>query len=113
MTDFLTDFIPILVVGVSLGSLYGLVGLGFTVIVNASQLVNFAQGDFAMVPMFIMLGLFVGLCLPFWISFLITMLACALMGYLFERLIVRKLWDGGVLVIIVGTLGLSGTAARW
>lgn len=104
----MTEFVQLLIGSVTSGILYGVVAIGFVLLWQTSQTINFAQGDFAMVPMFIMLGLFVVLGLPFWISFLITMLACALMGYLFERLIVRKLWDGGVLVIIVGTLGLSG-----
>jgi len=40
MADFLKDFIPIIIVGLSLGSLFGLVGVSFTVIINASQLVR-------------------------------------------------------------------------
>lgn len=104
----MAEFIQLLIGSVTSGILYGVMAIGFVLLWQTSQTINFAQGDFAMVPMFIMLGLFVVLRLSFWPSFLITMLACALMGYLFERLIVRKLWDGGVLVIIVGTLGLSG-----
>lgn len=104
----MAEFIQLLIGSVTSGILYGVMAIGFVLLWQTSQTINFAQGDFAMVPMFVMLGLFVVLDLPFWLSFLMTMIACALMGYLFERLIVRKLWDGGVLVIIVGTLGLSG-----
>ncbi len=104
----MAEFIQLLIGSVTSGILYGVMAIGFVLLWQTSQTINFAQGDFAMVPMFIMLGLFVVLDLPFWLSFFVTMLACALMGYLFESLIVRKLWDGGVLVIIVGTLGLSG-----
>jgi branched-chain amino acid transport system permease protein len=104
----MAEFIQLLIGSITSGILYGVVAIGFVLLWQTSQTINFAQGDFAMVPMFVMLGLYVVAGLPFWISFLITMVASGLMGYLFESLLVRKLWDGGVLVIIVGTLGLSG-----
>jgi branched-chain amino acid transport system permease protein len=104
----MAEFVQLLIGSITSGILYGVVAIGFVLLWQTSQTINFAQGDFAMVPMFVMLGLYVVAGLPFWISFLITIVASAVLGYLFERLLVRKLWDGGVLVIIVGTLGLSG-----
>ena len=104
----MVDIIQLLIGSVTSGILYGVVAIGFVLLWQTSQTINFAQGDFAMIPMFIMLGLYVVSGLPFWISFMITIIASGFMGYLFERLLIRKLWDGGVLVIIVGTLGLSG-----
>lgn len=104
----MAEFIQLLIGSITSGTLYGVVAIGFVLLWQTSQTINFAQGDFVMVPMFVMLGLYVVAGLPFWISFFVTIIASGLMGYLFERLLVRKLWDGGTLVIIVGTLGLSG-----
>jgi branched-chain amino acid transport system permease protein len=70
MPEFVTKFIPIAIVGISLGSLFGLAGLGYTVIINASQLVNFALGDLAMLGVAVcwfsmtVLGLPLGLAFP-------------------------------------------------
>jgi branched-chain amino acid transport system permease protein len=97
-----------LIGGLYIGILYGLVAIGFVLLWQTSQTINFAQGEFVMVPMFVMVALHLVLKLPFWVSLLLTMVASGLMGYLFERLMIRKLLPGGVLVIVIATLGLSG-----
>ncbi len=104
----MADFIQLLMGGLYIGILYGLVAIGFVLLWQTSQTINFAQGEFVMVPMFVMVALHLVLKLPFWLSLPLTMLASGLMGYLFERLMIRKLLPGGVLVIVIATLGLSG-----
>lgn len=103
----MTDFIQLLIGGLSIGILYSIVAIGFVLLWQTSQTINFAQGEFVMVPMFVMVGLHIVLKLPFWLSFLLTILASSLMGYLFEKLMIKKLLAGGVIVIVIATLGLS------
>jgi branched-chain amino acid transport system permease protein len=91
-----------------IGILYGVIAIGFVLLWQTSQTINFAQGEFVMVPMFVMVALHIVLKLPFWLSLLMTMAAAGLMGYLFERLMIRRLLPGGVIVIVIATLGLSG-----
>jgi branched-chain amino acid transport system permease protein len=104
----MANFIQLLIGGLYIGILYGVIAIGFVLLWQTSQTINFAQGEFVMVPMFVMVALHLVLKLPFWVSLLLTMVAAGLMGYLFERLMIRKLLPGGVLVIVIATLGLSG-----
>jgi branched-chain amino acid transport system permease protein len=104
----MANFIQLLIGGLYIGILYGVIAIGFVLLWQTSQTINFAQGEFVMVPMFVMVALHLVLKLPFWVSLPLTMVAAGLMGYLFERLMIRKLLPGGVLVIVIATLGLSG-----
>ncbi len=111
MANFIQQLLiatELLIGGLHIGILYGVVAIGFVLLWQTSQTINFAQGEFVMVPMFVMVALHIVLKLPFWLSLLITMVASGLLGYLFERLMIRKLLPGGVLVIVIATLGLSG-----
>ncbi len=104
----MANFIQLLIGGLYIGILYGVIAIGFVLLWQTSQTINFAQGEFVMVPMFVMVAFHLVLKLPFWVSLLLTLVASGLMGYLFERLMIRKLLPGGVLVIVIATLGLSG-----
>ncbi len=104
----MANFIQLLIGGVSMGILYGVVAIGFVLLWQTSQTINFAQGEFVMVPMFLMVALHIVLKIPFWPAFILTLVGSGILGYLFERLMIRKLLPGGVLVIVIATLGLSG-----
>jgi branched-chain amino acid transport system permease protein len=104
----LGEFVQLVVSGMAAGTIYGLAALGFTLLWQASGTINFAQGEFVMVPSFLML-LFAGIAgVPFWLAFL---LACAvamlLLGYGFKRIIVDPLIRHGVIPLVIATLGLS------
>jgi branched-chain amino acid transport system permease protein len=94
--------------GCSVGIIYGVVAIGFVLLWQTSQTINFAQGEFVMVPMFVMVGLYVVWELPFWLSFILTLVAGGVLGFLFQRFMIKKLLPGGVIVIVIATLGLSG-----
>ncbi|MBI4596527.1 MAG: branched-chain amino acid ABC transporter permease [Candidatus Tectomicrobia bacterium] len=104
----MAGFIQLLIGGVSIGIIYGVVAIGFVLLWQTSQTINFAQGEFVMVPMFLMVLFHILLKIPLWPSILLTMAVSGLMGYLFEKLMIKKLLPGGVLVIVIATLGLSG-----
>lgn len=113
MEKILTDLAPIFVVGISLGSLYGLVGLGFTVIINATQLVNFGQGDFAMFGVAIC-WFFVSIAkIPLWVAFPLATVGGALLGLVTERAIVTPLLrkEASALSPILGTMAMGMIAA--
>jgi branched-chain amino acid transport system permease protein len=104
----MAGIVQLLIGGVSIGIIYGVVAIGFVLLWQTSQTINFAQGEFVMVPMFLMVLFNLVLQIPFWPSLLLTMVASGLMGYLFEKLMIKKLLPGGVIVIVIATLGLSG-----
>ena len=64
--------LQLLFTGLGIGSIYALVALGFVLIFRATNVVNFAQGDFAMLGAFSMVILAVSLGMPYWLSILIT-----------------------------------------
>ena len=59
--------------GIGIGSVYALVALGFVLIFRATNVVNFAQGEFSMVAAFLMVIFSVDLEWPYWISFLLSL----------------------------------------
>jgi branched-chain amino acid transport system permease protein len=107
--EFLVSFIPTLIVGISLGSLYGLVALAYTIIINATQLVNFAQGDFAMVGVVFAWVALSFLGFPVWLAIIIAIIAGALIGFLTERIMVTPLMKrgGSSFSPILGTMAVG------
>ena len=77
--------------GLSVGCIYGLIGIGFCVIYNASGIVNFAQGAFVMLGgmlTYILLSWNV----PLILAAILATAAAALVGVIIERIVVRPLW---------------------
>lgn len=113
MNTILSEIVPILIVGLSLGSLFGLVGLAYTVIINATQLVNFGQGDFAMVGVAVCWALLIKLGLPLWVAFPLAIAAGAMMGLITNAVIVTPLLKRDVhpFYPILGTMSVGTIAA--
>jgi branched-chain amino acid transport system permease protein len=92
--------------GVGIGCIYGLIGIGFCVIYNASGIVNFAQGAFVMLGGMITHTALHRYGVPLIPSALIAFGAVAAIGVAIERLVVRPLWNRGaaMFVMILATL---------
>ena len=78
--------LQLLFTGLGVGSIYALVALGFVLIYRATNVVNFAQGDFAMLGAFSMVVLCVNLGLPYWLGILVTLVAMLPVGSGLPRL---------------------------
>jgi branched-chain amino acid transport system permease protein len=103
----MADFLQLLVSGLATGSIYALAGLGFTLLWQASGTINFAQGEFVMLPAFAILG-FSALGLPLVVAAALTcVLAVVVLGWGFKRGLVDRLLTFGLMPIVVATLGLS------
>jgi branched-chain amino acid transport system permease protein len=101
------DLIQLLVSGTATGAIYALAALGFTLLWQAAGVINFAQGEFVMLPAFGML-FFIASGAPLWLAFLLTcVLAMIILGYGFKRVIVDPLIKHGVIPLVIATLGLS------
>src|SRR4051812_11169944 len=104
----MADFIQLLVAGLATGGIYALVAIGFTLLWQTSGTINFAQGEFVMLPAFFMLvGLkFVGLGLA--PAFVLAVgLSMILQGAAYKRGVVDPMLRHGVLPMVVASLGLS------
>jgi branched-chain amino acid transport system permease protein len=102
------DFIlQLLFQGIAIGSVYALVALGFVLIFRATNVVNFAQGEFSMVAAFLMVVCAVDLGWPYWMSFLIALAGMAVLGAVFNLGVYYPLRHRTYLPVIISTIGAS------
>jgi len=103
----MTDFLQLLLSGMATGGIYAIAALGFTLLWQASGTINFAQGEFVMLPAFMMLG-FSALGMPLLVSFVLTCgVAVLVLGWGFKRGIADPLLRFGMMPIVVATIGLA------
>jgi len=100
-------FLQILISGLTLGSLYGLVAMGFTLVFKATEVFNFAHGMLVVCGAYIAYTLVAQLNLPFWLSILGLLLASAFLGVLVHAVIIRPLSGRPMLPVVMATLALA------
>lgn len=103
----LSTSLQLLTAGLAMGSIYALVALGFVLIYNAVGVVNFAQGEFVMVPAFVAVALMSVLPIPFPLIYLLTLLFMAIFGIVFQRIAYYPLRNRTFLPVIISTIGVS------
>ena len=114
----MSDFVQFLIAGVSLGSVYALICLGFVVIYRATGVVNFAQGGFVVLGAFLTHELAVRQGMPFVAAVPLAMFLVAAVGFLLERFVFRPMVGQPTFAMILITLGVlfvmeQACAARW
>jgi branched-chain amino acid transport system permease protein len=102
-----SQLIQYLFTGLTLGSIYALVALGFTMIYNATGIINLAQGEFVMLGGLIMVFCTMILKLPLFLGFVLTIIGVTLVGILFERLAIHPLKNASLITLIMITLAGS------
>jgi branched-chain amino acid transport system permease protein len=104
----LADILQLFVAGLATGGIYALAAIGFTLLWQTSQTINFAQGEFVMLPaFFVLIGMgFFGL--PFWVAVLIGVaVSIVTLGLMFKKLMVDPMLKHGVLPLVIATIGLA------
>jgi len=101
----LVDALQFLVAGLVIGSIYGLAGIGFTAVYNVTGVVNFAQGDFAMIGAMLSIAMMVA-GIPLIIAIVLAVIFVAFLGAVIERLAIRPA-SATVIRGIVITIGLG------
>ncbi|MFZ1815143.1 MAG: branched-chain amino acid ABC transporter permease [Rhizobiaceae bacterium] len=99
----------LLLAGIAGGCVYGLVALGFVLIYKATESVNFAQGDLMMLGAFFTVQ-FVNSAywgMNFWVGIGLAILVMALIGYLMEALIIRKLFGQPQFAVVILTIAIG------
>ena len=104
--DWSTNF-QMIAAGLAMGSIYALVALGFVLIFNAVNVVNFAQGEFAMVPAFVAVWLMSYLNLPFPLTCVVTVVFMGIFGIVFQRIAYYPLRHRSFLPVIISTIGVG------
>ncbi|HYG90836.1 MAG TPA: branched-chain amino acid ABC transporter permease [Azospirillum sp.] len=99
-------FLQYLFSGITLGAIYALAGLGFSIIYNASHVINFAQGEFLMIGGMATVSL-VGMGVPLELAIPLAVLVSALVGLALARFAVVPAKDASVVTVIIITIGAS------
>lgn len=118
--EALANNFQVLFQGLALGSIYALVALGFVLIIRTTNVVNFAQGDFAMLGGYAMVMFLVGMPgnpdlhlpgmemhLPYWLAILLTLVLMAAIGVVFNFGVYYPLRNRPFLPVLISTLGAS------
>jgi branched-chain amino acid transport system permease protein len=104
----LADILQLLVAGLATGGIYALVAVGFTLLWQTSQTINFAQGEFVMLPAFFVLIAMGYFGLPFWLAVAVGgVVSVVVLGLLFKRWMVDPMIRHGVLPLVIATIGLA------
>jgi len=93
--------------GISLGSIYALIALGYTMVYGIIKLINFAHGDVFMVGAFIGFYSITVFGLGFFPALIISMAACAIFGVLIERIAYKRLRNATRIAALITAIGVS------
>ncbi|MDH4180174.1 MAG: branched-chain amino acid ABC transporter permease, partial [Armatimonadota bacterium] len=89
------------------GSIYAIVALGFTIIYNATGIINFAQGEFVMLGAMLMVTLTTAVALPAPVAFPIAVAGVVVIGCVVERLAIRPVRERSIIPLVTITIGAS------
>ena len=101
------QLVQYLFTGVTVGSIYAMVAVGFNIIYNVTDIINFAQGEFVMLGGLIMVFFTVTAKLPLPLAFVLTIAAVTAVGALMERFTINPLKNASVLTMIIVTIAVS------
>ncbi|MFE8696669.1 branched-chain amino acid ABC transporter permease [Cytobacillus sp. FJAT-53684] len=101
------EWIQQLINGISLGSIYALIALGYTMVYGIIKLINFAHGEVFMIGAFVGFYAISGWGLGFFPALLLAMVVCALFGVLIERIAYRRLRNATRIAALITAIGLS------
>jgi branched-chain amino acid transport system permease protein len=97
----------LIVYGIATGCLYALIAVGFVLIWNTASVVNFAQGEFAMLAMFFAFTLHLTLGVPLWLARAGAVAGTAAVGYFTERTVIHPVIGRNPMTVIMVTIGLQ------
>ena len=103
----MTLFLSYLINGISLGSVYAIIALGYTMVYGIAKMLNFAHGDV------IMIGAYISFCatqymgMPTIVSVIMAMAVCTILGIVIERLAYKPLRQSASLAVLITAIGVS------
>ena len=101
------EFLSYLISGISLGSIYAIIALGYTMVYGIAKMLNFAHGDVIMVGGYVSFCAMSYLGLPALPAALLAMLACTVLGIVIERLAYKPLRSAPSLAVLITAIGVS------
>ena len=101
------DFIEQIINGLSTGSMYALVAVGYTMVYGIAKMINFAHGEIIMVGAYITYACMSVFGLPMILAVILSIIGCALLGIVTERVAYRPLRGSGSLAVLITAIGVS------
>jgi len=101
------EFLNYLISGLSLGSIYAIIALGYTMVYGIAKMLNFAHGDVIMVGGYISFCAFTYLDLPVILSVILAMIVCTVLGIVIEGLAYKPLRQATSLAVLITAIGVS------
>ena len=101
------EFLSYLISGVSRGSVYAIIALGYTMVYGIAKMLNFAHGDIIMVGGYISFCAMSYLGLPGWLATLLAMVVCTVLGIVIEGLAYKPLRSAPSLAVLITAIGVS------
>lgn len=100
-------FLNHLITGLSLGSIYAIIALGYTMVYGIAKMLNFAHGDVIMVGAYICFFAINSFSLPPLVGILLAMVVCTVLGMVIERLAYKPLRQAPSLAVLITAIGVS------
>ena len=104
---FSMEFLSYLISGISLGSVYAIIALGYTMVYGIAKMLNFAHGDVIMVGGYISFCAMFYLGLPNIVAVLLAVVVCTVLGIVIERLAYKPLRSAPSLAVLITAIGVS------
>ncbi len=101
------SFVSYLVNGISLGSIYALIALGYTMVYGIAKMLNFAHGDIIMVGGFTVFTAMSTAWCPVWLSVVIGIVVCTVLGVVIEKVAYKPLRNAPPLAVLITAIGVS------
>ena len=101
------SFVSYLISGISLGSIYALIALGYTMVYGIAKMLNFAHGDIIMVGGYAVFTAMSTAWCPVWLSVIISIVVCTVLGVVIEKVAYKPLRNAPPLAVLITAIGVS------
>lgn len=101
------SFISYLINGISLGSVYAIIALGYTMVYGIAKMLNFAHGDIIMVGAYTLSVVMTNLGMPPAVAILASIIMCSILGVVTERIAYKPLRNASPLTVLITAIGVS------
>ena len=93
--------------GISIGSLYALIAIGYTMVYGILRLINFAHGDIFMMAAYFMVFSMINFHLPWYVATIVVLISTVALGVIIERVAYKPLRDAPRMSIMISAIGVS------
>ena len=103
------SFVSYILNGISLGSVYAIIALGYTMVYGIAKMLNFAHGDIIMVGSYVAFLAINSMGLPVPVAIVLSVIVCTVLGMVIERVAYKPLRHASKLAVLITAIGVSRT----